>query len=72
MYKELHLTPYKQWKKGQDRMNQRPKKAVKPTFQIDIAMIGLVGFDRNLQQLKNEFFTTSLYEIDRILQERKE
>jgi hypothetical protein len=35
-------------------------------------MIGPAGFDRNLRQSKNEFFTTSLYEIDRILQERKE
>ena len=39
--------------------------------QIDIAMIGAVGFHRLAQKKENTVFVTSLYEIDRILRDRE-
>jgi transposase InsO family protein len=38
---------------------------------IDIAMIGAVGFHRNLQKEGNVAFSTSLYEIDRMIEEKQ-
>ena len=40
-------------------------------LQIDIAMIGAVGFHRLIQKKENTVFVTSLYEINRILKERE-
>ena len=37
---------------------------------IDIAMIGAPGFNRLIKRLENTLFTTSLYEIDRIIEEK--
>jgi hypothetical protein len=37
---------------------------------IDLAMISAPAFIRNLKDPTHEFFTTSLYEIDRILEDR--
>ena len=34
-------------------------------------MIGAAGFHRNLRRKENTLFSTSLYEIDRILEERQ-
>jgi len=39
---------------------------------IDIAMIGAVGFHRNLQKEGNVAFSTSLYEIDRMIEEKQD
>ena len=39
---------------------------------IDIAQISATGFHFNLYRPENEVFYTSLYEIDRILEERAE
>ena len=39
---------------------------------IDIAEIGAAAFHFNLRRPDNEFFTTSLYEIDRLLEEHEE
>jgi hypothetical protein len=39
---------------------------------IDIAAISAIGIHYNLRVPSNEAFTTSIYEIDRILQERQE
>src|SRR5436190_6649958 len=38
---------------------------------VDIAMIGAAGFHQNLKRKENTLFSTSLYEIDRLL-ERKQ
>jgi hypothetical protein len=38
---------------------------------INIAMIGAAGFHRNLQKKENVLFSTSLYEIDRIIEEKQ-
>jgi hypothetical protein len=39
---------------------------------IDIATISALGMHYNLRAESNEVFVTSLYEINRILQERRE
>jgi hypothetical protein len=39
---------------------------------IDICGISAVAFKTNLKQEQNTYFTTSLYEIDRLLEERSE
>ena len=44
----------------------------KDLLTIDIAQISAVGFHFNLYRPENEVFQTSLYEIDRILEERAE
>jgi transposase InsO family protein len=41
-----------------------------PLPSIDIAMIGAAAFHRNCQRPENTFFATSLYEIDRMIQEK--
>jgi hypothetical protein len=38
---------------------------------FDIAVIGAVGFYYNLKNADNELFSTSLYEIDRIINKRR-
>jgi hypothetical protein len=38
---------------------------------VDIYCIGAVGFLRNLRQLDTVAFTTSLYEIDQIIQDKE-
>jgi len=38
--------------------------------QVDIALIGGVGFHIGMKRKENEFFVTSLYEIDRIIDEK--
>lgn len=43
----------------------------KPLPSIEIAMIGSAGFHRHAQKSENEVFVTSLYEIDRIIDEKK-
>lgn len=48
------------------------KRRPKSNHQIDIAEISAVGFHFNLRQPANEFFSTSLYEIDRILEDRED
>jgi transposase InsO family protein len=42
---------------------------IKPAA-IDIAMIGAAGFHRNLKDKSNTLFTASLYEIDRIIDDK--
>ena len=41
-------------------------------LQFDICGIGAVGFHRNLKQLGATVFTTSLYEINSLIQQRQE
>ncbi|OXV10354.1 hypothetical protein Egran_01885, partial [Elaphomyces granulatus] len=41
-------------------------------LQIDIAMIGAVGFRRHTRKKDTEIFMTHLYEIDRIIEEKTE
>lgn len=38
---------------------------------IEIAMIGAAGFQRHIEKSDNEIFFTSLYEIDRIIEEKQ-
>jgi len=53
------------------KLELRPEaKPTSPT--IDICGISAVAFDLNLRRKENTYFTTSLYEIDRILEEHKE
>ena len=40
-------------------------------LQIDIAEISVVGFHFNMYRKDNEIFTTSLYEIDRMIDEKE-
>jgi predicted aspartyl protease len=50
------------------------KKAFQPTpvpYRVDIASIHLTGIHLNMKRPENEIFGTSLYEIDRILDDRK-
>jgi hypothetical protein len=37
---------------------------------LDIAAIGAVGFYFNLRKKTNKFFSTSLYEVDRLIENR--
>ena len=60
--KEIELPPIK----TKIRTNRYPPN-LPP---IDIAMIGAVGFHRNLRKEGNVAFITSLYEIDRIIEEK--
>ena len=39
---------------------------------IDICGVSAAAFKTNLKQAQNTYFTTSLYEIDRLLKERSE
>src|SRR5450631_538852 len=39
---------------------------------LDIAAISAPAFHINLKKKSNEFFTTSLYEIDRLITEKRE
>jgi hypothetical protein len=53
--------------------NRRLMSADQPVLsRVDIAEISAVGFHYNLRQPENEFFVTSLYEIDRELESRGE
>jgi hypothetical protein len=38
---------------------------------LDIAAIGAVGFYFNLRKKTNELFSTSLYEVDRLIEDRR-
>ena len=44
----------------------------KPLPEIEIAMIGAAGFYRHAKKIENEVFVTSLYEIERIIEEKTE
>jgi hypothetical protein len=46
-----------------------PRGERKPAI-IDIAMIGAAGFHRNLKNKSNTLFATTIYEIDRIIQDK--
>jgi hypothetical protein len=51
------------------------KKAFQPPpspYQVDIASIQAIGLHYHLKRPENEAFSTSLYEIDRILESRYE
>jgi hypothetical protein len=39
---------------------------------LDIAAIGAVGFYFNLRKKINELFSTSLYEMDRLIEDRRQ
>jgi hypothetical protein len=47
---------------------QKPKQVKKTLPTIDIAMIGAVGFARNLKGPDPQAFTVSLDEIDRLIE----
>jgi transposase InsO family protein len=52
------------------------RKLAKPTERctrnaLDIAAIGAVGFHFNLRKKTNELFSTSLYEVDRLIEDRR-
>jgi transposase InsO family protein len=49
----------------------RKERRATQQLKINIARIGSTMFYRNLKLKDNEFFTTSIYEIDRILEERE-
>jgi hypothetical protein len=56
---------------------QKPRKSRTPLLSrdpptLDIAAISAIGFHFNMYQKDNEVFTTSLYEIDRIIDEKEE
>ena len=44
--------------------------APRRTYAIDLALIGGTGFHLGMRRKENEFFTTSLYEIDRIIEDK--
>jgi hypothetical protein len=44
--------------------------AMRKVFIIDLALIRGLGFYLGIKRKENEFFTTSLYEIDRIIEEK--
>jgi hypothetical protein len=46
------------------------KLAARKVFTTDLALIGGVSFHLSIKRKENEFFTTSLYEIDRIIEEK--
>lgn len=48
------------------------KKRKASVAEIDIAMIGGVGFDRHLRKGESEIFVTTLAEIDKIVDERRQ
>ena len=50
----------------------KPPSQSEATPQIDIAMIGAVGFRRHTRKKDTEIFMTHLYEIDRIIEEKTE
>jgi hypothetical protein len=56
---------------GEDR-NLMPRVRDRPLPTIDIALIGAAGFRRNLRNPNCEAFSVSLYEIDRMIEEKKE
>jgi hypothetical protein len=43
----------------------------KKTCRADLALIGGVGFHLGLKRKGNEFFTTSLYKVDRLIEEKE-
>jgi hypothetical protein len=43
----------------------------KGLMEIDVALISPAGFHHNLYKADNELFTTSLYEIDRLLEDKR-
>lgn len=49
----------------------RKSKADKNLVEIDVTLISPAGFHHNLYKENNELFTTSLYEVDRILAEKR-
>lgn len=49
----------------------RKSKADKKLVEIDVALISPAGFHHNLYKEDNELFTTSLYEVDRILADKR-
>jgi hypothetical protein len=53
------------------RTARKPSVTVQRLPQFDICGIGAVGFHRNLKQPGTVAFTTSLYEIDRLIEERQ-
>ncbi|OQD79076.1 hypothetical protein PENANT_c063G05271, partial [Penicillium antarcticum] len=57
------LKPYRKTQLALDSQRKLPT--------IEIAMIGGLGFHRHLQKSENEIFVTSLYEIDRIIEEKQ-
>ena len=66
MEKELRETP-----------NSPPKSRIRRTTQeslpaMDITQISATGFHFNLYRPENEVFSISLYEIDRLIEERAE
>jgi hypothetical protein len=48
----------------------RPRR-LKNLPHIDIYCIGAVGFDRTTKQLDSTVFVTSLYEIDRMIEDKE-
>jgi hypothetical protein len=49
-----------------------PPKDLKPEPVVDIAAISAIGYHYNMRRKENEAFTTSLYEIDRLLEEHNQ
>ena len=43
----------------------------KKTYRTDLALIREVGFHLGLKRKRNEFFTTSLYKVDRLIEEKR-
>ena len=53
-----------------DRSHQHLIRSARRTT-IDIAIIGSAPFERHMKQKNSEIFITSLYEIDRIIEEKR-
>jgi hypothetical protein len=55
------------------KLRQKPstESKARQSQTIDICGISAEAFQLNLRRKENTFFTTSLYEIDQLLQERK-
>lgn len=52
-------------------MDTKSSRAIDELRRVDVALIGGVGFHLGMKRKDNEFFVTSLYEVDRIIEEKQ-
>ena len=58
-------------RKKRSKLERQPQLQPEPKYSIDICGISAMAFQSNLRRKENTFFTTSLYEINCILEERQ-
>lgn len=68
MNKELKRSNKEKPKPIVSKAFKKPK--IRKVITANLALIEKIGFHFNIQQKKNEFFTTSLYEVDRLTEEK--